>query len=214
MRRIAFVVALLFAPAATAAFKCVDEHGRTLVGETPPEGCAHVMMYEISRSGNIIRRIEPTPTPEQLKVREEENRRRREAEKRAAEQVRHDKALLATFASEKEFDVARDRNIEPLNGRIRSAQERGKEIDKRLAKIDEESEFYKAGARKGAPEREMPKNLVDERERLLKEKQSLGSSIAASEKEIQAQRARFDRDKARWVELRSGVPSRPGAEAK
>jgi hypothetical protein len=214
MRRMAAIVALLFAPAAGAAFKCVDEQGRTFIGETPPEGCAHVMMYEISRSGNIIRRIEPTPTPEQAKAREEENRRRRELERREAEQQRHDKALLATFASEKEFDVARDRNIEPLTGRIRSAQDRITDIDQRLEKIDEEVQLYRSGKRKLVGDGEVPQHLVAERDRHVKEKQALVSSIAASEKDIVAQRERFDRDKKRWVELRSHIVSQPATERK
>ena len=216
MRRMAAIVVLLFAPAAGAAFKCVDEQGRTLIGETPPDGCARVMMYETSRSGNVLRRIEPTPTPEQAKVREEQNRVRREAERRAADQERHDKALLATFASEKEFDVARDRNIEPLTGRIHSSRERIKEIDLRLVKLDENEEFYKSGKAKSKTggEVEVPQYLLAERERHLKERQSLVSSIAASEKEIVAQRERFDRDKKRWVELRSGVLPQPVADRK
>jgi len=154
------------------------------------------MLYEMSRSGNVIRRIEPTPTPEQARQREEESRQRREAEKRAADQERRDKALLATFASEKEFDVARDRNIEPLTGRIRSSQDRIQEIDKRLAKLDESEEFFKSGKAKGkgGAEGEVPHYILAERERHLKEKQALLSSIAASEKEIVAQRERFDRD--------------------
>ena len=216
MRMMAAIVALLFAPAALAAFKCVDEQGRTHIGETPPEGCAHVLMYELSRSGSVIRRIDPTPTPEQAKAREEENRRRREVEKREAEQQRHDKALLATFASEKEFDVARDRNIEPLTGRIQSAHERIKEIDKRIAQIDENVEFYKSGKNKvkGGAEGEVPQYLVAERERQVKERQGLVANIAANEKEIVAQRERFDRDRKRWLELRSGAIPQPVAERK
>jgi len=216
MRTMAAIVALLFVSSAGATYKCVDEQGHTLIGETPPDGCAHVMLYEMSRSGNVIRRIEPTPTPEQARQREEESRQRREAEKRAADQERRDKALLATFASEKEFDVARDRNIEPLTGRIRSSQDRIQEIDKRLAKLDESEEFFKSGKAKGkgGAEGEVPHYILAERERHLKEKQALLSSIAASEKEIVAQRERFDRDKKRWVELRSGLVSQPAAERK
>lgn len=214
MKRMAAILVLLFAPAAGATYKCVDEQGHTLFGETPPDGCAHVMLFEMSRSGTIIRRIEPTPTPEQAKAREDEKRQRREAERRAAEEERHDKALLASYASEKEFDVARDRNIEPLNGRIRSAQERIKDVDRRIAKIDEEMEFYKAGKRKGAGEGQPPQHLVSERERHVKERQALAASIVASEKEIVAQRERFERDKKRWVELRTGVPARPVVERK
>lgn len=211
MRRIALIAALLLlAPAAGAAYKCVDERGLTHVGDTPPAGCANVVMYEITKSGQIVRKIDPTPTAEQVRVREEEQRRKHEAEKIAAEQKRKDTALLTTFASEKEFDTARDRNIEPLNGRIRSAQDRIKAVDERLAKIEDEMEFYKTGKGKAAKEREVPPVLIAEQERLLKEKQTMAASIAASEKEIQAQRDRFDADKKRWVELKSGTARTAG----
>ncbi|MGE5094887.1 MAG: DUF4124 domain-containing protein [Betaproteobacteria bacterium] len=211
MRSTALIVALLFAPAAGAAYKCVDERGLTHVGDTPPSGCANVVMYEVTTNGHILRRIEPTPTPEQLRVLEEQQRRKREADKLAAEQKRKDSALLATFASEKEFDTARERNIEPLNGRIRSAQDRIKAVDERLAKIDEELEFYKAGGkRKNSKPVEVPHNLVTEQERLRQEKHTLAGNIAATQKEIQAQRDRFDADKKRWVELKA---SRAGEAA-
>ena len=211
MRTIAAIVALLFAPMAGAAYKCVDETGKTQIGDTPPAGCAKVVMYEVTTTGRVLRKIEPTPTPEQLKVLEEEQRRKREADKIAAEHHRRDMALLATFTSEKEFDVARDRNIEPLNGRINAAQERIKEIDQRLAKLRQDMDFYRSGG-KGGQEREVPKFMVAEQDRLTRERQSLEASIGANRKEIEAQRERFEADKKRWVELRSGQVPRPVAE--
>jgi hypothetical protein len=216
MKTIAALVVLAFAPAAHAVFKCVDEQGRTHIGETPPAACDKVPVTELSKSGYVLRRIDPTPTPEQQKVREEEARRKRDAEKAAAEQARQDKALLNTFASEKEFDVARDRNIEPFNGRIQGAQDRIREIDKRLVELDQQIETYKAGRsrKNAAQEVEVPPIFSSEQERLAREKHSLASSIAANEKEVRAQRERFDRDKKRWVELRSGVVSTPIAERK
>jgi uncharacterized protein DUF4124 len=212
MKIIFAIVALMFVPVAGAAFKCVDEQGRTHIGDAPPEACARVEMYETSRSGHVIRRIDPTPTPEQARAREEEARARREIEKREAEQQRYDKALLATFASENEFDVARERNIDPLKGRIDSARERISQIDKRLVKIDEEIDTYLSGAPKSEKRREVPHSYILEKERLGKDRQSLMASIALSEKEIQVQRQRFDRDKGRWIELKSGVlPTAQGA---
>ena len=213
MRTIAAIVALLFAPLAGAAYKCVDETGKTQIGDTPPAGCAKVVMYEVTPTGRVLRKIDPTPTPEQLKVIEEEQRRKREADKVDAERKRHDMALLATFTSEKEFDVARDRNIEPLTGRINAAQERIKEIDERVAKLNQDMEFYKSGG-KGGKEREVPKFMVSEQERLNKEKQALQAGIAANQKEIVVQRERFEVDKKRWVELRSGQVPRPVADRK
>jgi hypothetical protein len=203
MKRTCLLIAVLAATQAGAAFKCVDERGITHVGDTPPPGCAKVLMYEITRSGQVLREIPPTLTPEQAKQKQIEEAKRREAERIAAEQKRKDTALLQTFSSEKEFDIVRDRNIEPLRARIRSAQDRIKDVDKRLKEVDEEAEFYKAGKKKGRKD-ETPKSLVDERERLKAEKVVLDKSIAETEKEIEETREKFEVDKRRWVTLRSG----------
>ena len=207
MRRTVLVIALAaLVPAAHATYKCVDENGRTHIGDTPPPGCANVVMFEMSRSGSVLRRIEPTPTAEQLKAKEEQAKRQREADKVAAVQKRKDEALLNTFASEREFDTARDRNIEPLNSRIRSARERIRAIDERLAKIDDEMEFYKGGKSsksKASARPEVPASLVSEQEHLLQEKKTLTASIAGYERDIVAQREKFEADKKRWLELKA-----------
>lgn len=204
MNKSLVLIAALFATHAGAAFKCVDEKGKTHIGDTPPPGCANVLMHEVSRSGQVLRSVEPTMTPEQMKVKEEATAKKLEADKAAAEQKRKDSALLQTFSSEKEFDVVRDRNIEPLKGRIKNAQDRLKAVDKRMAELEEEMEFYKAGkAGKGKKEKEPPKTLLDERERLKAEKAGIAKSIAASEKEIEETRTKFDTDKRRWVALRN-----------
>jgi hypothetical protein len=203
MKRACLLIAVLAATQAGAAFKCVDERGITHVGDTPPPGCAKVVMYEINRAGHVLRQIDPTLTPEQVKQKQIEEAKRREEEKIAAEQKRKDTALLQTFSSEKEFDIVRDRNIEPLRARIRSAQDRINDVDKRLKEVDEEAEFYKAGKRKGKKD-ETPRSLLDERARLNAEKVTLGKGIADAEKEIEQTREKFDVDKRRWVTLKSG----------
>jgi chromosome segregation ATPase len=216
MKRTILVIAMAaLAPSAHATYKCVDENGRTHIGDTPPPGCANVPLYEMSRSGAVLRRIEPTPTTEQLKAREEQAKRQREAEQAAAAQKRKDDALLSTFASEREFDTARDRNIEPLASRIRSAQERIRAVDQRLAKIDEEMEFYTPGKSKSA-RAQVPASLVAEQERLNHEKQVLAANITGYERDIVAQREKFDADRKRWLELKaaSGRIETPRSAAK
>ncbi len=203
MKRIFLLLAALYVPFAGAAYKCTDEKGVTHIGDTPPAGCASVMMYEISRSGAVIRNIDPTPTPGELKARQEEDARRKEAEKIAAEQKRKDLALLSSYSNEREFDVARDRNIEPLNGRIYNSKDRLKALDKRLKELDDEMEFYKAGKSKTSKAREAPMSVTHELQRLRNEKDSLDKSIASSEREIEALKVRFDADKKRWVDLKA-----------
>jgi hypothetical protein len=196
----------LFAAPAGAAYKCVDEKGLTHVGDTPPEKCANVVMYEVSRTGTVLRKFEPSLTPEQAKARAEAEERKKEADKAANEQKRKDLALLATYSSEGEFDVVRDRTIEPIRGRIKSAQERIEAIDKRVKDLDGEMEFYKAGKSSKAQKKtvEAPSNLTSELERLKAEKQGLAKGIVSSEKEITELRSKFDVDKKRWIALKTG----------
>ena len=215
MKRIGLLLIACFAPAALAAYKCVDEKGVTRVGDTPPPECANVVMYETSRSGQVIKKIDPTPTPDQLKARKEEADKKAATDKAAAEQKRKDMALLNTFSAEKEFDVTRDRQIEPITGRMKQATERIAAIEKRQKAIDEEMEFYKAGKKKaaGAKAAEPPHMLVSENERLLNEKKQLQSSLASGEKEIEQIKVRFDVDKKRWVALKAAEGKLPPSTA-
>jgi hypothetical protein len=151
----------------------------------------------------VIRNIEPTPTPEQVKAKQEEAERKKEAERAAAEQKRKDLALLSSYSAEREFDVARDRNIEPLTGRIRNSNERMKVLDKRLKEIDEEMEFYKAGKSKAGKTREAPPPLVHEQQRVKTERDRWRSRSPRSEKEIEVLKVKFDTDKKRWVDLKA-----------
>jgi hypothetical protein len=216
MKKLALCIVLLHAPFAGAAYKCVDEKGVTHIGDTPPAACAPVVMYEIKPNGGVLRKIDPTPTPEQAKVMNLESERKREADKAAAEQKRKDAALLATFSSEQEFDVVLERTIAPIRSRMKVAAERIKSIEERQAKIEEDMEFYKAGKRKDAKGRdEAPPSLVAEQERLWHEKQSLVSSVASQEKEIVQTQERFNADKKRWVRIRGGgAPVDAPAEAR
>ena len=203
--------AAVMAAPAHAAFKCVDEKGRTYIGDTPPEACAKVVMYEVTRGGQVIRTIQPSLTEEQVKARLEEEEKKKEADKAAFEQKRKDLALLATYSTEAEFDVARDRNIDPINARIKLAQERIGDIDKRNKQLDEELEFYKAGksGKSKAPEGGGKKSdtgamLQEEQTRLKAEKSQVQKTILGSEKEIADLKAKFEVDKKRWIALKSG----------
>ena len=66
---------------AMAVFRCVDDKGVTRIGDTPPEQCYNVVMFEVSTSGTILRRIDPSLTPEQVKAKADDAERRKEADK-------------------------------------------------------------------------------------------------------------------------------------
>jgi hypothetical protein len=212
MKRLAILVALVVSTQAGAAFRCVDEKGRTHVGDTPPPGCANVPMQEFTRGGTVLRTIQPSVTEEQAKARAEADEKQRQADKVVAEQKRKDMALLATYSSEKEFDVARDRNIEPLTARVRQSEERLKEIEKRQAAIQDEMEFYKAGKKKTIDKKDvMPPGLTAEMARLEEEKKSIAKAIAGYDKETGDLKVKYDTDKKRWMELKGIKPTAASA---
>jgi len=213
-KMLCFAVALAFAPAAFAAYKCVDEKGITRIGETPPDECANVPMQEIGRNGSVIRTIPPSLTPEQVKAQQDAAEKNKQAQKEAAEQQRKDLALLNTYASEKEIDMTRDRNVEPVNNRIKVARERIEAIEKRSKEIEDEMEFYKAGKSdkagkgKGKGAKDTPEQLKENLDRAKKEKATLEKNIAASEKEIEQIKAKYDLDRKRWLALKNVAPSK------
>ena len=207
MKKTLFLIAALAAPWAHATYKCLDDKGVTHIGDTPPAGCANVVMYELSPSGKILRKIDPTPTEEQLRARQEEYERAKAAIRQQDDRKRADMALINTFSTEKEFDVVRDRNIEPLKSRINMANERMKAIDKRQKELEDELEFYKAGKSKSKT-KEAPPQLTGDLIRLKTERGTLETSIAKSEKEIEAIKLKSDADKRRWVALKGGA--KPG----
>jgi hypothetical protein len=143
-----------------------------------------------------------------VKAKKEETERKLQADKEAAEQRRKDEALLNTYASDREIDMTRDRNIEPIKARIKIARERIEAVDKRVLQFEEEMEFYKAGkaTSKSNRPREAPPNLVHDLDRVKKEKAALEKSIAGYEKDIQALRVKYDADKKRWLALKAAPP--------
>ena len=210
MKRLVILAAVLVAlPAAEAAYKCTDEKGRTHIGDPPPPRCERVIMYEISRSGTVLRKIDPTPTEQERQARADEMARKKEEARAADEQRRKDLALLATYSSERDFDVSRDRNIEPVQNRIKGARERYEAVEKRLRELEEETEFYKAGKSKAAASkaaagkaREVPAQLAADLDRTRREKEQLNANLAGYDREIEQIRVRYEADKKRWMDLK------------
>jgi hypothetical protein len=210
MKRIAALLFIaLYAPLASAVFKCVDEKGHVLFGDTPPAACGNVPIYELTPLGTVLRRIDPTPTPQQVEIMREERERKKKEERVAAEQRRKDLALLNTYSSAGEFDVARDRNVEPVEGRITAARERIKELDQREAQINAQVQGYEDKPGKDGKAVEPPVWLTDDLARVRNEKKTLAAAIERYRKEIDDLRRRFDTDKRRWIALKAAGGSLP-----
>jgi len=114
--------------AARAQLYVCTTNGRTLTGDLPPPECGNVEIRELNRDGSVKRVIEPPLTPEQKKARELESKQRRERETQAQEQLRRDRALLETYASEDEIETSRDRTLAQRQALIDRANQQLKEF--------------------------------------------------------------------------------------
>jgi len=122
------------------------------------------------------------------------------------EQKLKDRALLSTYASVKEFDAIRDRDIAQLDGRMRSALQRAESLDRLVEKKAEEMEFYRAGKSKAGKTREVPPLLLADYNRAVHDRKLLDEEMAKIEEDKKEIVDRYDSAKTRFKKLKSGMP--------
>jgi hypothetical protein len=203
---ISLVAAVATMPA-HALFKCVDEKGVTHYGDTMPPQCAKKAITEMSKQGSVIKQYDAPLTAEQLKVQDEERERRKEHEKKITEQRLKDHALIATYGSEREFDMARDKDLATLETRKKTLATRNEDLDANLTKLRNEMEFYKAGKSKASKNKEAPPQLAQDFNRASSDRANLDRELAKVDTDRAAVTARYDTEKSRWKKLKGGMPA-------
>jgi len=197
--RMLIVVALLTLaslPAGAGTIKkWVDERGVTHYGDTIPPQYVNQGSTEMSPQGIVVKKNERAMTLEERKALEEERVRQQEAQQKDMEQQRRDKALLNTYTSEKEIDLARDRNMQQAEVQTKSAELRLKQVDERLARLRRQAE---GASKSGKP---VPADLQQDIADAERETQHLRESIQQKKKDMDAIRLKFETDKQRFRDL-------------
>lgn len=190
---------LLIAPfaafAASGMYKWVDEKGVTQYGDTIPPQYAGQGKTEFSKRGIAIKQTEPAPTPDQLLERQRQKDAQKEQDQLKLEQKRKDMALLNTYTSTQEIDLARNRHVTQAELAIRSTETRVKPVDARLLDLTKQAN---ALLRAGKP---VPPALQKNIKQTKSESQDLHATIAQKRIESESIRAKFDGDKKRFDDL-------------
>lgn len=200
-----FAGALALAPLSSHAqiIKCVGKDGKTYVGQTLPPQCAGQASEQINKQGVVVKRNQAPMTAEQRAAKEVESKKKIEADLAAKEEARKNKALLATYGSEKDLEVARTRALADNENAVKQTQIKIDQIGKRGATLTKELEFYQGKNKPPAKLlQDIKNNEID-----LKAQQSL---LDAKKKEVEVINAKYDADKRRFQEL----TGRGGAGAK
>ena len=186
----AAVLALPVAAADKAArmYKCVDGAGKVYYSDKMNPDCAQGA--EMNRQGVVIRKKEPHKPGQAGKI--------EATPKTSKEQERRDRALMATYTTEEEIDAARDRSLAiPMQGT--------KALETKLDKANQQlSEHKKQADLLAAQKKPLPANLLEEVSANQKQIAGLEAELAQRKAQSEAIRTRYESDKERFRELKSG----------
>lgn len=185
-------------PVSAALKKCVDDKGRTqYYNNTPPPECLGKATVEMSDHGVVIKK-----TKEEVELKEAEEQAKREAveKKRAMDKKRLDAALLATYTDKKEIDLARDRNIQPVELAIKGIEPRLKVSQDRLEVL--KLQFLEAQKTKSPALASIKKEMNPVKKEVVR----LEDELIKRKEEIENIKARFSAERKRFIELKQGKP--------
>jgi uncharacterized protein YifN (PemK superfamily) len=189
-----FAGVTLSLPVAAKLYKWVDDEGTTHYGETIPPEYANKDRVELNKEGRVIK-SEEVLTPERRLVKEQEEAKTRDDAKAALDQQRHDKTLINTYNSVKEIDLARIRSLQQIEARINTIDSYIRTANDNLTRLQKESENYTA------TKRIIPSSLEEDLQEAQTRLEKLQRDMEKPKAEKAATEARFEADKARYIEL-------------
>lgn len=188
--------ALLAGSAMAGTYRWVDSQGKVHYGDVMPPQQAGMGHQELDKQGRVIKNQPRTLlSADERRRRAEEIADREEQHRRAEEQQRRDRALLSTYASEREIDLARERAMALEKLARDSLQSRMDTSAAKLAFANSQLARFRAAR---ATE---PANLIQMRDEAQEELAQIGESLKQREKTLTELKGRFDDDKDRFREL-------------
>ena len=184
-------------PSGLKQIQCwTDDKGSRMCGDTVPPQYAKKEREFFNRQGIVVGKKSRELTPEEAA---EEKRKADEAAaelKRIQEHAAYDKFLTDTYGSSKELEAARKLREQTLDGRIGLAQKAIADNEKALA--DLRGRVDKAG------KKQPDKKLMDQIRKFEASLADNKTSVVQLQQDKEKMVAKFNKDIARYQELRPG----------
>lgn len=187
-------------PALSKSIKCVDSHGITHYGDTIPPECADKPVTELDDKGLPMKENPASMTPEERREMEIEVQKQASEAQKERDQKRHDSALLGTYASEAEIDMAKERNVKQLSLSLDSVESKLKIAKAKLDQYNAQADQFSG---KNQP---VPPDLAQNLSAAKKEVSDLEVERAQKKQDLDAMNAKYDADKKRYQELTQKQP--------
>jgi len=165
--------------------KWVDDKGVTHYGDSIPSQYADRDNSEINSQGITIRKNHIKPKEQTV------------LEMANQDQTRRDRALLASYTTEQEIDLARDRNLQMDLIAIDGLKQRRESVSKKLADNQKLADGF--NTRKKPIPQFLTDNLQDNQAELAK----IDIQLKSHQDSMDAVRQRFDNDKQRFINLKA-----------
>jgi hypothetical protein len=189
---LAFALLLAVGAAHATMYRWVDGNGRVHYSDTPPTTYQKSGGAEMNKQGQVIKRTQSEAERRAEAERQEEQKRIQGEQQK---QAQLDRALLSTYTTEAEIDLARDRALEHHKLAITGAETRGKAVEANLAELKIRiANIEKAGRPVGA-------GLKEQLNQATREQQELKRTIQSNEEAMVKVREKYAADKMRFIEL-------------
>jgi len=174
-------------------YKCVDSRGMIYYSDKLTPECNQV--EEMNRQGRVVKKHETAKPDMAAKPAADQEG----AAKDSAERRRRDRALIATYTSEEEIDLARDHSLAiPLQA--------SKTAENRLAKANAQLFDLKTQANRLAEQQKaIPPQLLEEIDAKQKEVSVIEAELQQKKNYADSLRAKYEADKLRYRELKTAV---------
>jgi len=182
------------------AYRCTGKDGKKYYGQTIPPACLGQPLELINRQGMVVKRIDPEGDEKARLAKEAEAEKKRELEAAQKEAMRRNRALLATYTSEKDIDEARKRELANHQRSVQEVEQRIGEIRRRQAQYQKELALFQESG-KGTPPARLQEEITNA-EIDLRAQQIL---LDAKKKEAVNINTRYDEDRRRYREA-TGKP--------
>jgi hypothetical protein len=120
-------------------YKWVDDEGQIHYGDSVPPEYADKRKAVLNEQGVAVGQVEGKKTEEQIAAEAKE----KELEMQRELQLRADKALLATYLTQEEIEMHRDRRVELFRAQARVTELYLRNLSRRLDQLKQEAGRYK-----------------------------------------------------------------------
>ena len=187
-----FLLAAVALPAEARIYRWVDAQGKVHYSDTLPVRDAGRGNDVLSKDGVVMHHHD---SEAQKKAQEAAAAAERVQQEVKLKQQRRDQALLATYTTPQEIDLARDRALENYKLMNRGAEIRAKAVEANLADLRSRIASIQQSGRK------VGHNLQEQLDQATREREELQRTIQNNETSMEQVREKYAADKARFREL-------------